>query len=138
MFSFSGVFYLPIFGQLFLTIEKCAAVNDAVMVPDGKQVIGYVFVFPFTGIPFAHKDAAVGAVKILWFVCHNGAFGFVIIVNSNIRLDVSGIFQNAGKFHTVKIDATGRKSTTADQDFLHIWAYVSKIWDTISRSALGS
>lgn len=144
MFSFAAVFNLPIFGQLFLTIEKCAAVHDAVMVPNGKEVIRYIFIFPFTGIPFAYKDASVGAVKILWFVCHNGAFGFVVIVNGNICLDVSGIFQNAGKFYAIKIDAAGRKSTAADQDFLHICqtgiglGVCIKIWDTISKSALGS
>lgn len=120
MFSFPAVFDLPIFGQLFLTIEERAAIHDAVMMSNSKQVIGYVFVFPLTGVPFAYKNAAVGAVKILWFVCHDGAFGFVVIVNGDIRLNISGIFQNAGKFHTVKIDAAGRKGTAADQNLLYI------------------
>ena len=62
MFSFAGVFYLPIFGQLFLTIEKCIAIHDAIMVPDGKEVIGYIFIFPLAGIPFAHKDTAMGCL----------------------------------------------------------------------------
>ena len=56
IFTFAGIFNLTVLGELFLAVEKCAAVDYPVVMADGQQMIVYTLILPLVCIPLDRKS----------------------------------------------------------------------------------